>query len=110
MAMNNDNQDFKKTVDLVFTASQTSADVWIKGGTVVGILFTGAISTDTTMSFTMSVDDTTYYPVLGSTVTVAGSSYCPIDPVPMSGVSRLKGVFPATSQTLTAKLVIQPVM
>lgn len=108
--MHNDDMGFKKYVDITWAAGgQTSGDVWLKGGTVVGILFTTAIATDTTMTWTASDDDVTYYPVLGVTTTVAGSSYCPIDPVPLAGVKRIKGVFPTTGQTLTAKLVIQPV-
>jgi len=107
--MNVNDEGFKKYLDITWTASQTSADVNLKGGTLVGILFTGAISTDTTMTFSASIDDATYYPLLGVTVTVAGSSMCPIDPVPMACVKRIKGIFPTTNQTLTAKLIIQPV-
>lgn len=105
--MHNDDMGFKKYVDITW-AGTTSGDVWIKGGTIVGILFTGTIDTDTTMTWMASIDDTTYYPVLGVTTTVAGSSYCPIDPVPMAGIVRVKGVF-ANAQAFTAKLVIQPV-
>lgn len=107
--MNNQNQGLRGALDCTFTSSATSAEVWLKGSTIVGIKFPSGFS-GTSITFSGRVgSDTTYYPVLATAITVAASKIVPIDPLITACFDRVKVVSNA-SESATVVLITQPVV
>jgi hypothetical protein len=91
-------------------STATTGAIATKGLTLVGVQLPAAF-TGTTLTFTGSVDGTTYQPVYSTTsgtalsYTVAQGHYVAIDPVPFYGLAYIKLVSGSTEGTARTLLV-----